>query len=157
MPILSSTIYTRYVQLPCLSNRNDTLDLYRCDSNMMCNSLAKVDGSTSSIQVPVCKPTEFTAGRKISFAKIDVEGFEPQVIQGMDILPKAMVVEFYPKLLETAGNPPLDWINDLIDKGFEFSIITEEGLVETNPSKLTDIIKQDPEVVLNLLAKLHAH
>lgn len=139
-----------------LSDRKDQKDLYRFDNNMMCNSLANVEGSSSSIKVPVHKTAEFTDGYKIAFAKIDVEGYEPQVIHGMDVLPNNMVVEFYPKLLETAGSSPMLWINEMIEeKGYVLSVIEESGLVETSATDLRIRIEQDPEVVMNLLARRH--
>jgi len=87
----------------------------------------------SSTIVPVVTLDSFVARERIErvdFVKIDVEGFEPQVLQGM----KKIIDEFNPKILfefnsfamlAFGGNNPfefLEWINNNFKNKFVLSV-----------------------------------
>jgi len=68
------------------------------------HSLATATGSTGSIRVPLASVTSFAraSGTPPDFMKIDVEGAEGHVLQGMDALlatsrPRELFIEIHPK------------------------------------------------------------
>lgn len=74
-------------------------------------------------------------GRRVTFIKIDVEGFEPSVIQGaLQLLKRdkpTLLIEIYPMLLARHGFTAADVINPL--RAIGYSRITEAIGNSTEP------------------------
>ncbi len=75
---------------------------------------------------------------RIDLIKIDVEGAEIQVLQGMKRLlqlqPPELVIEFCPFLLESAGKQPIDLINEIRNQGYHIEYVDEaKGIVPLAP------------------------
>jgi FkbM family methyltransferase len=70
-------------------------------------------------------------GRRVRCIKLDVEGFEPQVVEGMEELLKEsrpyLIAEHEPILLERAGNSPSALAERMRNLGYEPRRITRVG------------------------------
>ena len=87
----------------------------------------------NSIEVPVTKINL----DKIDFAKIDVEGSELNVLKGMKVLPKKLLIEFSPQKLQNIGTK-LDDFFKFIEK-FSVKEVSKNGLIEADFDKLRKI------------------
>ena len=87
----------------------------------------------NSIEVPVTKINL----DKIDFAKIDVEGSELNVLKGMKVLPKKLLIEFSPQKLQNIGTK-LDDFFKFIEK-FSVKEVSKNGLIEADFDKLIKI------------------
>jgi len=87
----------------------------------------------NSIEVPVTN-LDFD---KIDFAKIDVEGSELNVLKGMKVLPKKLLIEFSPEKLQNIGTKLDDFFN-FIEK-FSIKEVSKNGLIEADFDKLRKI------------------
>ena len=74
---------------------------------------------------------------KIDFAKIDVEGSELNVLKGMKVLPKKLLIEFSPQKLQNIGTK-LDDFFKFIEK-FSVKEVSKNGLIEADFDKLRKI------------------
>jgi len=89
--------------------------------------------TNNSIEVPVTKINL----DKIDFAKIDVEGSELNVLKGMKVLPKKLLIEFSPQKLQNIGTK-LDDFFKFIEK-FSIKEVSKNGLIEADFDKLRKI------------------
>ena len=87
----------------------------------------------------------------VDLIKIDVEGVEPDVLEGMDELlvrcpGLQMIIEFNPPLLQNAGSEPMAVLQKLQSYGFELEIIYDQrGIVpfiQGEASSLVDSLLQ---------------
>lgn len=72
----------------------------------------------------------------IAFAKIDVEGAELLVLNGMKTLPSKMLVEFNTDNLKEHGTTPTEFFNFV--KNYSIKQITKNGLIELDYERLLD-------------------
>ena len=80
-----------------------------------------------------------TAEPSLVRPKVDVEGAEPAVLNGMKKLIEvnkniAMIIEFYPKAIKRFGVSPVQFLNDLKNFGFTLYAIPETP--ETEPKEI---------------------
>ena len=87
----------------------------------------------NSIEVPV---TKINLDR-IDFAKIDVEGSELHVLEGMKVLPEKLLIEFSPRKLQNNGTKLEDFFK-FIQK-FSVKEVSKNGLIEADFDKLIKI------------------
>ena len=80
----------------------------------------------NSIEVPVTKINL----DKINFAKIDVEGSELHVLEGMKVLPEKLLIEFAPRKLQNNGTKLEDFFK-FIQK-FSVKEVSKNGLIEAD-------------------------
>jgi len=134
--------------------------LHRSVFNSGDNRLSVAGGSTTLLKddrVRVDKLDSVLEGYCIDFIKIDVQGWEMNVINGMrqmlDTNPAIIVYfEFEPIKLAQAGYHPVELLNQF--KNHEFAIFKTEGCSEKkirNFDKLTTSIKNGR--FINLIAK----
>ena len=71
---------------------------------------------------------------KIDFAKIDVEGTELLVLQGMKTLPNKMLIEFNSTNLKESGSNYEDFFNFL--EKYTIKEISKKGIVEPDYDRL---------------------
>ena len=112
-----------------------------------------IELSTGDIELANCTP-------EISLIKIDVEGAEPLVIQGMsEVLnqnKKAVIVfEFSPKYIINMGLDPNNFLSSFINKDYRLLIIDEKNRTTTE-SSVSEIVKlgDKSDNALNLIAEL---
>ncbi len=81
--------------------------------------------------------------KDVDLVKIDVEGAEPMVLEGMKRAIEShpgirLVVEFAPERVAAAGHQPRKYLEDLIEQGFLIHIIDEgeRRVVPTNPAEI---------------------
>ena len=114
-----------------VSNEEGTMDLYQqeggstfIEENVLLNNCPKISVPITTLD-KICE--EYVSDRIISFLKIDVEGFEKEVLQGVDlskIRPRIIIVEsFIPRKEERSY---LNWENILLQNRYRF--VFEYGL-----------------------------
>jgi FkbM family methyltransferase len=82
--------------------------------------------------VPVMTADELFAGRTFDVAKIDVQGFEPEVVLGMQRIVRqspaiVLVVEFFPTALRERGLEPSEVLDRYRQLGFHIAINDDGG------------------------------
>ena len=136
-----------------LGNKEEelTLGLYR-SSNRGRHSLAK-DFGFGTVKVPVKRLDDIINEEAIDVMKLDVEGYEPYVLQGAEkTLPKvnSLILEFSPATISESNISTTDYINMLakyFNKCYRFS--PNEDLTEIN---FTDLLHNNIQIDL-LLSK----
>lgn len=126
-----------------LSNRNSTAQLFLSDDNLGDHRLYD-RGNRQSQQVNLLAGDDFFSGQHIDFLKIDTQGAEYQVIDGLkhtiqDNLDHLdMVVEFWPWGLLEAGNSARELIELIRPFNFNIYIIDHvgHGLLPANCDEL---------------------
>jgi len=131
-----------------VSNRTGTTKLYKKDSqsHSMCNHT--VIPTRGSILVETIALDDSLYGcpasvrNKISLIKIDVEGAEPLVLEGLGEFLNSkneltMISELIPNFY--AASKPSDYISQLRIFGFEISIIKEDGIIPLQDELLPEI------------------
>ena len=113
-----------------VSNFHGNSKLVLSDHSTGQHKLNKNRFGTKSIDVEVTK-LELD---KIDFAKIDVEGAELLVLQGMKILPNKMLVEFQSTNLKESGSNYKDFFNFL--EKYTIKEISKKGIVEPDYDRL---------------------
>ncbi len=115
--------------------------------------------SGNSVEVDVQTLDDFLKdfGHRVDFAKIDVEGAELAVIQGMENIIESnknlkLVVEFSPEGLRCFGSSPQEFLNRLMGYGFKLYQISE-GKERIVPVDITSLVgRYQRGGVTNLLA-----
>lgn len=109
-------------------------------------------GSAQTVRVPVVSIDSFVrerAIRSISFIKIDVQGFEPEVCTGMERTlaenPAAAVgLEYMPDAMTTLGFEPAALLEWFESRGYQASAVGEgttgARLVGLGPGEYTDLL-----------------
>jgi FkbM family methyltransferase len=82
--------------------------------------------------VPVISADELFVGRTFDVVKIDVQGFEPEVVLGMERIVRqspaiVLVVEFFPTALRERGLEPLEVLDRYRQLGFHIAINDDGG------------------------------
>ena len=121
--------------------------------------------NTGSYMAPVLVETvvadEFLADldRPISLVKVDVEGAEPMVLQGMrETLMRnpsvKIVFEFWPRYIRNFQVDPLTFLTQLEEQRFSFSIVDSDArrLIPTDASKLVALGERS-STAMNVLAQ----
>jgi FkbM family methyltransferase len=100
------------------------------------NRLATVPGQVikRSVDVRVRALDEIVCGSRVDFVKIDVQGWEAEVLAGMkrilDSNPALQICfEYWPQGLRNAGCDPSALLGGMAERGFRFEEITGRGRV----------------------------
>lgn len=119
------------------------MDLFRSADNYGDHKLFRTSEVRSSSQVEVVRVDDQLSNKKVSFVKIDVQGFEPKVMRGMvrvltenkDI---KVMSEFWPHGLRQAGSSPVEYLSFMIGLGFNIHFIDEKTMTlkKVNPEEL---------------------
>jgi len=106
---------------------------------------------SGSVEVDVSTLDAFLDARDwpgIDLVKVDVEGAEMDVLRGMaGLLEKSpglkLIMEFNPALLQSAGVPPSDMIQELKSRGFNLSCIHEKrGVIPMEQLNVEDLVAE---------------
>ncbi len=97
------------------------------------------------------------ANTKVDFIKMDIQGFEMQAIQGMQlILDKnkdiRIISEFWPYGLKKAGSSVTAYFNFLLSKGFNCYLLEENSLLKLTPEKVSTLEPLGEEHYFNIFA-----
>ena len=117
-----------------VSDYNGTSKFFLSSENTGMHSLHKVDNKGKEIDIDVIKLDDYFIIEglvdRISMIKIDVEGAELQVLNGMTKILKngklKLLIEFIPEHLEKHGTNPSDILKILEDNNFKLYHINEK-------------------------------
>jgi FkbM family methyltransferase len=116
-----------------VSNKNGTTNLYLSKGNSGMHRIHPSKYCEDVISVDVVKLNSYFNNqitKKIRFIKIDAEGSELDVLEGLsDILKNSkikIIMEFVPEHIIEHGSKPLDVLNFLNKYGFKIFIINED-------------------------------
>ena len=131
-----------------LSNEPGSITLYLHDRNKGMHSMLQTDEAEQAVEVEAVRLDDFLVGdsRPIDLAKIDVEGAEGLVLDGMRQTMKAnpgmdLLLEFAPSRLSATGYDPESLLQELADAGFSiFEIDIADGT--TKPTIVRHLIEK---------------
>ncbi|MDO8265286.1 MAG: FkbM family methyltransferase [Candidatus Parcubacteria bacterium] len=115
-----------------VSDRSGKTNLFVCEESTGSHKIYDSGENRKSIAVSSVSIDDFLGKTsKIDIIKIDVEGAEPYVFQGMkgviEANPKLIIIcEFWPYALKTAGFNPKDFLATLANYGFIIYLINED-------------------------------
>jgi len=116
-----------------VSNRNGKLRLFLNEKNKSDNRIYNSNNGWKSIEIESIKLDDYFKDykRKIDLIKIDVQGAEWRVVDGMrDLLRRnkniKLISEFWSSGLEKGGIKPFDYLDMLFKNGFVISEINEK-------------------------------
>ena len=136
-----------------ISNKDETTYLYLNSENTGDNRILDfyvddLDSSREKIKVECVRlDSVIPTDQRIDVIKIDVQGAEMLVLQGMDTfltnsLEQYMLIEFWPFAIEKSGFTPKEMLKKIKEMGFEIFIFENEKLVQ---------FSVDHEIVQNFL------
>ena len=122
------------VHAVALGQRNERLRLHRLVLNSGDNSLGARDGGwfREQVEVEVVALDAYLPDLRADFVKIDVQGWEVDVLRGMERLLAAgprLYVEFWPWGLRRAGRTPEELVAFLTDRGYRLHAGATGGIL----------------------------
>jgi FkbM family methyltransferase len=114
-----------------VSDAGGSTVLYLDEEDSGGHSLRKAAGCVAgvvSVQVDCVALDDFMAqGDRVDVVKMDVEGYEPRALRGMQQLVAenarmVLLIEFFPRLIREAGSSPEDFVSELAD-ALGFSLV----------------------------------
>ncbi len=125
-----------------LGSAHGTMTLYRSLLNSGDNRLApksRDNGPREAVRIQMETVDALLTGQRVDFIKMDVQGWEMEVLRGMEHLmddPQnvglEMYLEFWPQGLKDAGSDPVELLALLLNKGFH--------LYQASTTKLVHIV-----------------
>jgi FkbM family methyltransferase len=111
------------IQNLALGSQSGQASLYRSSFNSGDNRLSASRGHKDAVPVCVARLDDIVCDAKIDFIKLDVQGWEAEVMRGMQRTLRrnpelAIYFEYWPKGLRNAGEPPLAAMEVLGQSGF---------------------------------------
>jgi FkbM family methyltransferase len=115
-----------------VNDENTTLELYISPGHSNHSIIAERTEKAETVSVQAVRLDDFLNGEKIDFVKMDVEGAEPRVLNGMRKLIQAsdnlvMIVEYNHVVLSKAYSSPKVLTDLLKELGFSYKAILENG------------------------------
>jgi len=129
--------------LKAISNKDGTEKLVITEGHIGSNYLTQ-DEYKNTILVDVSKLDTVHKGEIIDLIKVDVQGYEGKILEGMEDLVKVnkdidMIWAYLPKALLRAGTVPLEFLNRLGKLGTLIDLDEKENnIVELTPEKFLD-------------------
>jgi FkbM family methyltransferase len=141
-----------------LSNKAGKIRLNLGDTNKGHNSFLKTSETKESVEVDAVTLDAYLKGdkREIALIKIDVEGAEGFVLEGMKETLRnqprmALLMEFFPTLIRQAGFDPAAMLREFLGSGYEIHDIEE------TPGQLTPIHEAGIPALVERLENGGAH
>ena len=142
-----------------VSDRNGINKFFLSSKNTGMHSLQKIRDDVKEVKIDVIKLDDYFSAldlaEKISLIKIDVEGAEFQVLNGMKTILKnknlKLLIEFIPEHLKKHGTNPGDVLKILEDNNFKIYQINEN--TKKLESKKIDDILDNSEIGRNIYCK----
>lgn len=118
--------------------------------------LAGAEGSALDVDVPLVRAQDVLQALEVDpdqyhlrFLKVDVEGFEYQALQGLDLQKypiEYITLEFFPNLLKANGNDPTDVLVYIWEQGYRYLEFHTHRKVEdylvVNTGSTKDAVRQ---------------
>lgn len=154
----------RCANLKCIGTAvgdyNGTADFFIHPSSCSSNSLYELTPTNTTASVPMVTIDTFVQDNNIAnigFVKIDVEGAELRVIQGMRETMKAqrsmyILIEFCPDNLRAAGISPDQFMSDLSDAELTAYRVCPSGIVAPLNDDIPNVASM-PKRMINLLCR----
>jgi FkbM family methyltransferase len=127
---LESNDCSNVVVIPhAFGNKHETRKLYQVDKNRGNLSFADLGKTDQSIDVEVRpgKTVLETLAKQPRVVKIDVEGAEPMVLEGLSYDPEVILFEFVPEQLEALEQNAKALLRRLEEKGYVLYLIEGDG------------------------------
>jgi len=142
-----------------VSDHNGVNKFFLSSKNTGMHSLQKIRDDSKEVKIDVIKLDDYFSAldlvKKISLIKIDVEGAEFQVLNGMQTILKnenlKLLIEFIPEHLKKHGTNPSDVLKILEDNDFKIYQINE-NTKQLELKKLEDIMNNS-EIGRNIYCK----
>ncbi|MFQ5718401.1 MAG: FkbM family methyltransferase [Acidobacteriota bacterium] len=111
-----------------LGRRAGTVALYQVEDHRGNMSVADLQGTKRSVSVEMKTGRELLAARSVTprLVKMDVEGSEPDVFEGLGFCPEVMLFEFVPGQIEAVGHDPLSFLERLANLGYELESVNPD-------------------------------
>jgi FkbM family methyltransferase len=141
------------------SNKNGSANLYVTKSNRGDNRLYPNDLSIGSLPIKTMKLDDYLEGqniRQVDVIKIDVQGFEGQVVEGLLATLKRsfgvkILMEFWPQGLLAAGTEPIELLQRLEGLGLSINELLPGGKFQPIENKMTFIARYPNRAYTNLV------
>lgn len=131
-----------------VSSQNGTATLFVSPGHSMHSLNSGYTEEQGRIDVETIALDDFlleSQANQVGFVKIDVEGAEPLVFQGMQQIVRrsprlAMLVEYNPDALRAGGFEPMQMLADLSAMGFAFQRVFADGSLGTLDASCDDLV-----------------
>jgi FkbM family methyltransferase len=159
--IRANGVSDRVITVPqAASNETGRLPFFVRGGDLTAGSLWRHEGAKRVFNVETTTVDEVLEGQQVGVAKIDVEGGELRVLEGMENTiarsnGTTMVIECYPHLLAAAGASARDLVDRLRDMAFDVQVIEEarRSVVELDDKLLDPAAAEDPTYYRNLYCR----
>ncbi len=143
-----------------ISNENGRAKLYISDSYNANQTIHDLHDDRRSIEIETIRLDDYFRdyNKRIDFIKIDTEGSEAKILQGMPLLLQKnkdikIMAEFWPLGLKKSGADPAKYLELVLGYGFKIYDINEEGMDLSNAESLLKKYTAEKGNYTNLLFK----
>jgi FkbM family methyltransferase len=133
-----------------LGERNGDVELFLVRDHPSNSSLADLQHTNQSVTVQLRRGRDLLAdlGTSPRVVKVDVEGYEPQVYDGLAYTPEVLMLECVPRQLRALGNEPIAFLRKLEEQGYSLRLVdpdSGEARLST-PERIVQITEQETQV-----------
>lgn len=110
-------------------SKNTDGNLFQVDGNRGNLSFADLNNTGKSIKISIRRADEVLKEFDIkpNAAKMDVEGAEPEIIEGLgDLIPNTILFEFVPNQLKALNHDPEKFLSYLSSKGYTLDMVNAD-------------------------------
>jgi FkbM family methyltransferase len=139
-----------------LGDRRDSLS-YTTAENNPGDGRVHTSGDFATTVVPIIPADELFPDQIFDIVKIDVQGFEQEVLRGMQLLLRRspgvkILIEFFPSAIVDAGGKPSDVLSEYKEMGFKVLTLVSDQIHELSDDEILTICSNaGPEGFVTLL------